>query len=246
MVETDVAPGIHRVNDAYTNWYLVQDGDSVTLVDAGTPDSWASLHEALGAIGRSSSDIAAVVLTHAHYDHVGFAGRAQRELGVPVYVHEDDAALARHPLLYERERPVTAYLATQPRALPIVLSLLRHRAFWPDTTADLSTFANGSLDVPGSPRLIATPGHTRGHVALHFPERDAVIAGDAVVMLDPYTARRGPRLVARAATADVPRNLESLGALAETGAKTVLTGHGEPWHGGAEAAVEQARRAGSA
>ena len=65
-------------------------------------------------------------------------------------------------------------------------------------------------------------------------------------MLDPYTARRGPRLVARAATADTDRNLRSLDALAATGARTVLTGHGEPWRDGAEAAVAQARAAGAA
>ena len=46
-------------------------------------------------------------------------------------------------------------------------------------------------------------------------------------MLDPYTGRRGPRIVARAATADAERNLAGR-ALAETGAR-VLTGHGEPW-----------------
>jgi glyoxylase-like metal-dependent hydrolase (beta-lactamase superfamily II) len=100
--------------------------------------------------------------------------------------------------------------------------------------------------VPGSPRIVPTPGHTLGHVALHFPDRDAVIAGDAVVMLDPYTARRGPRLVARAATADVERNMATLDALAATGARVVLTGHGEPWTSGAEAIVEAARKAGSA
>jgi hypothetical protein len=65
-------------------------------------------------------------------------------------------------------------------------------------------------------------------------------------MLDPYTAKRGPRLVARAATADVERNLGSLDALAQTGARVVLTGHGEPWTGGIEAAVAQARAAGAA
>jgi glyoxylase-like metal-dependent hydrolase (beta-lactamase superfamily II) len=55
---------------------------------------------------------------------------------------------------------------------------------------------------------------------------------------------RGPRIVARAATADSERALASLDALAETGAKTVLTGHGEPWNAGAEAAAKHARRAG--
>jgi hypothetical protein len=66
------------------------------------------------------------------------------------------------------------------------------------------------------------------------------------VTLDPYTARRGPRLVARAATADTERNLRSLDALVGTGARTVLVGHGEPWTQGIEAAVAQARQRGAA
>jgi glyoxylase-like metal-dependent hydrolase (beta-lactamase superfamily II) len=45
--------------------------------------------------------VAAVVLTHAHFDHMGFAERARRELGVPLYVHENDAPLTRHPLRYD-------------------------------------------------------------------------------------------------------------------------------------------------
>jgi glyoxylase-like metal-dependent hydrolase (beta-lactamase superfamily II) len=100
--------------------------------------------------------------------------------------------------------------------------------------------------VPGAPRVVRTPGHTIGHCSLHFPDRDAVIAGDAVVTLDPYTARRGPRLVARAATADVERNTRTLDALVATGARLVLTGHGDPWTEGVEAAVVQARAAGAA
>ena len=82
-------------------------------------------------------------------------------------------------------------------------------------------YENGSLPVPGSPRVVFCPGHTLGHCALHIPDRDALIAGDALVMLDPYTARRGPCIVARAATADSDRNMRSLDALVETGAGTV-------------------------
>ena len=59
-------------------------------------------------------------------------------------------------------------------------------------------------------------------------------------MLDPYTAETGPKIVAKAATADSERNLRSLDALAETGATMVLTGHGEVWRQGAEAAVSRA------
>jgi hypothetical protein len=73
-----------------------------------------------------------------------------------------------------------------------------------------------------------------------------VIAGDAIVMLDPYTARRGPCIVAGAATADSERNLRTLDALVDTGAGTVLVGHGEPWTEGVESAVANARAAGPA
>ena len=101
------------------------------------------------------------------------------------------------------------------------------------------------LDVPGRPRVVFTPGHTHGHCSLHFPDRGTVIAGDAVVLLNPYTGRRGPQIVAGAATADSKRALASLDALAATGAETVLTGHGEPWIGGVEEAVQRARAAGA-
>jgi glyoxylase-like metal-dependent hydrolase (beta-lactamase superfamily II) len=132
------------------------------------------------------------------------------------------------------------------QALPIVASLLRTGAFWPSPLKDVVRFENGSLPVPGSPRVLPTPGHTLGHCAFHLPDRDALIVGDAIVTLDPYTARRGPRLVAKAATADSERNLRSLEPLAETGAGKVLVGHGEPWNDGVEAAVAKAREAGAA
>jgi glyoxylase-like metal-dependent hydrolase (beta-lactamase superfamily II) len=245
-LQLNVAPGIHRIEDCHTNWYLVEEDGRVCIVDAGVPSSWDSLHEALGRIGRGPEDVDAVVLTHAHFDHVGFAEKARSELNVPVYVHDNDAPLTRHPWRYDFERPRSFYFATQARALPIVADFLRHRAFWPPPVKAVTRYTDGTLPVPGSPRVVFSPGHTLGHCALHYPDRDALIAGDAIVMLDPYTARRGPRLVARAATADVERNLASLDALARTGARIVLTGHGEPWTGGIEAAVAQARDAGSA
>jgi glyoxylase-like metal-dependent hydrolase (beta-lactamase superfamily II) len=64
------------------------------------------------------------------------------------------------------------------------------------------------------------------------------------VTLNPYTGATGPQIVSAAATADSERALASLDALAETGARTVLVGHGEPWTHGAERIVELARERG--
>jgi glyoxylase-like metal-dependent hydrolase (beta-lactamase superfamily II) len=243
-IERGAAPDVHRIEDASVNWYLVEADDGLTIVDAGVPRSWDSLHRVLGEIGRDASEIRALVLTHAHFDHIGFAERARTELGIPVYVHENDAPLARKPLQYTHERARSRYLLTKPGGLPHVLGFLAARAFWPPPVRETRTFSDGALDVPGSPRVVFTPGHTVGHCALHFPDRDAVIAGDALVMLDPYLGKKGPRIVAGAATADSEWALRSLDALAELDAGAVLTGHGEPWRGGTAKAVRLARQVG--
>src|SRR3954468_10152687 len=131
MLYADVAEGVHRIEDAFTNFYLVEDDEGVTIVDCGVPTSWALLQDALPSVGRTLADVRAVVLTHAHFDHVGFAERARTELRVPVYVHEKHVPLTRHPWRYDHERARARSLLTQPRALPIVAELLRRRAFWP-------------------------------------------------------------------------------------------------------------------
>jgi glyoxylase-like metal-dependent hydrolase (beta-lactamase superfamily II) len=245
--ERDAAPGIHRVEDANVNWYVVEGEEGLTIVDAGVPGSWQSLRAVLGELGRERGEVRALVLTHAHFDHIGIAERLRSEWHVPVHVHENDVPLARKPLQYTHERARSRYVLGRPKALPYVLGFLRARAFWPAPVRELHRFSEAEeLAVPGAPRVVFTPGHTLGHCALHFPDRDAVIAGDALVMLDPYTGQAGPRLVARAATADGERALRSLDALAATGAGTVLSGHGEPWREGAEAAVAAARSVGMA
>ena len=243
MLHRDVAEGLHRIGEHFVNWYLVEEGGRLTVVDAGLPASWRSLLGALDRIGRSPADVEALVLTHAHFDHIGFAERARVELGIAVWVHENDASLTRRPWLYMSERSPLRYLDR--RTLPVVASFVRAGAARTSPIRKVRRFGNaGTLDVPGSPRVLFTPGHTLGHVALHLPDRDVVISGDALVTHDPYTDTRGPRIVARGATADSKRALASLDRLAETGVGTLLPGHGEPWTGGAERAVQEALRVG--
>lgn len=245
----NVAPGVHRLEHAHVNCYLVEadSGRAITLVDAAHPRTWAPLQSALTALGRTPGDVAALVLTHAHFDHLGMARRIRAEWGVPIHGHPEEGYIARHPYRYAHERPRSAYPIRHPRAVPILSAMVAAGAAGVHGVDHLLPLAPGeSIDVPGSPSVVFSPGHTYGHCALHLRDRGAVLTGDALVTLDPYTGERGPRIVAGAATADFDRALDSLAVLAATEASIVLPGHGDPWREGIVGAVAAARRAGVA
>ena len=86
---------IRRLGDDIVNSYLVAESGGVTIVDAGVPGYWKLIPDALQQMGKSLDDVRAILLTHGHSDHIGFAERARRDRGWSVSIHELDAALAR-------------------------------------------------------------------------------------------------------------------------------------------------------
>ncbi|MDT0164828.1 MBL fold metallo-hydrolase [Actinotalea sp. AC32] len=246
MLTTEVADRVFRLEHAYVNCYVVVEGEDVLLVDAGLPATWPLMGWALRELGRRPEDVVGLVLTHAHFDHTGFAARLQERLDVPVWAHEDDHYIAAHPYRYAHENMRGQYPFRHPSALRILGAMARAGALRVRGVHGLRALAPGEvLAAPGAPVVVFSPGHTAGHCALHLPDRDVLISGDALVTLDPYTGVEGPQIIAGAATADSTQALASLDALAATGATTVLPGHGEPWSGGVVQAVTEARAVGA-
>ena len=235
-----LAPSLHRLGDPMVGVYLIEEAGSVTVVDAGVPGYWDELPRELAAMGRTLDDIRAVVLTHGHSDHIGFAERLRSERGVPVSVHELDAALARG----EVPNPSAGMGA---RKLSSLLGFLiwsaRHGALRLKTLTEVATFGDGAtLDVPGALHVIRTPGHTDGSVVLHAAGLDAVFVGDAFSTYSVLRGVSGPQIAPF--SADPQQALASLDALADVDASLVLPGHGEAWTEGLQAAIAQVRAAG--
>jgi glyoxylase-like metal-dependent hydrolase (beta-lactamase superfamily II) len=236
-----VADRIHRLGDRYVNWYVIEDGDRLTVLDAGFPRHWEQFPALLREIGRTLSDVDAVLLTHHHPDHLGSAERMRTDAGAHVFIHEADAAEARSG---GGEPPILRMLAAMVRPFfaRYVVHIVRAGGARVPGIAELMTFSDGErLDVPGAPRVIHTPGHTRGECVLLLEDRDVVFSGDALVTLDTATGYVGPSLLTPPFVLDQEQALASLALVERTGAATVLPGHGEPWYHGAAEAVRLAR-----
>jgi glyoxylase-like metal-dependent hydrolase (beta-lactamase superfamily II) len=232
-----LAPSLHRIGDDHVNCYLVEEAGEVTVVDAGVPAFYGDLVAELAAMGRSIDDIRAVVLTHGHSDHIGFAERVRDEHGIPISVHELDAALARG----EAPNPSAGLGALRLGSLlDFLLWGARRGALRIRNPKVVTTFASdATLDVPGALRVIHTPGHTPGNTALHAPSVGTIFVGDTLSTYLVTTGQRGPRVAAF--TADPDLALASLVRLEAIEADWLLPGHGAPWSEGVATAIATAR-----
>jgi Metallo-beta-lactamase superfamily len=105
-----VADGVHRLTKGVVNFYLIEAGGKLTLVDAGAPGDWETFERAAGSLGRMLADLDAVLLTHAHSDHTGFAERARTQAEAAVWIHGADAEAARTGAAPKNEAGFGTYL----------------------------------------------------------------------------------------------------------------------------------------
>ena len=238
----EVASGVFLVRASHTNVVLLAEGDALTLVDAGYPSDRRLLQAAVHRLGRQMSDVVALLLTHAHVDHLGCA----RRLALPVHCHEAEESHARG----EVEQVVGARDVLprlwRPGVLRWFVNVVTHGGLRRTPVDDVQTFDDGDpLDMPGRPVPVHTPGHTSGHVSFHVPEAGALLSGDALVTVDVWrTTRRGPQVLRAPFNHDHDAALASLERFVPLDADVVVPGHGQPFRGTPAEAVASARQRG--
>jgi glyoxylase-like metal-dependent hydrolase (beta-lactamase superfamily II) len=236
------ADGVWLVTGTDVNWVLVTDGDEVTLVDTGEPRDWPRVRSSLQWIGRAPGDVSAVVLTHAHPDHIGAAERLRADPGIPVRLLDTEAPHARGQIIQEAPKLQVLRAAWRPQVLLWVLRIVRAGATRAERLTEVKPFDAGSgpLDVPGRLVPVPTPGHTSGHCAFHLPDRGVLITGDALITAHPAGRATGPQMCPPMFNHDEATALASLQALAGLSASVVLPGHGPAYRGSPASAVQRA------
>jgi glyoxylase-like metal-dependent hydrolase (beta-lactamase superfamily II) len=233
---------IHRAGTEIVNWYLLEEGGKVTIVDAGCPAYRGQLEGALREIGRTLEDVEAIVLTHAHIDHIGFSQILQDERGTPVYAHELELPQATTGKPPKTEGSYVTAMLRHRTARRVVFHIARNGGARPPKLARVQTFSDGDqLEVPGHPRVIYTPGHSPGHCVLHVEAEGAAFTGDALCGWNTVTGEQGPILPPPEFSNSMASARASLDRIETLGAQTLYFGHGEPWTQGAAAAVAEAR-----
>ncbi|WP_400194092.1 MBL fold metallo-hydrolase [Hymenobacter sp. B81] len=231
-----VAPGVWGLRNVFVNVYFVRQHPNSgpwVLVDAGLPGSAAKLRHTAETLFGANVPPAAIILTHAHFDHAGSLKTLAESWDVPVYAH---------PL----ELPYVTGRSSYPPPDPTVgggamaaLSFL-----YPKSPYDLGErvqpfAADGSVPHLPDWRWLHTPGHTPGHASF-FRESDRVLlAGDAFCTVQQESALavwaqeqevHGPP---RYFTCDWHQARHSVELLAALKPNVAATGHGIPMRGAA-------------
>lgn len=225
-----------------TPCYLIAGDDgSVHVVDPGvSATSSEQWRYALASWGIPIERIASVTATHMHPDHLGGVAALARESGAVVQLAErevkamDAAATRESDDLVDTIRSWGA-----PDGVLDDFTYIAARAPRPERpVVDVLLRDGDLLDIPGRTlRVMATPGHTPGHICLDLPDEGRVVVGDLILP----TTFPGIGLGGDAdhgALRDYHRSLDALDAL---GDREVLPGHGYCFSGLSQR-VDETRR----
>lgn len=203
----EVLPGVHEIHVLGASCHLIVEG-RLTLIDAGLPGSRGRITRYLRRLGRSADELARIVLTHGHPDHVG----GVNELA------GDDVEVLLHPADLGSLRTSLAELVRRP-------SRGRFFGFVARTPRRLVPLTDGAvLPVLGGLEVLHTPGHTPGSVCLYAARSRALWVGDAL------ECRRGRvGFASRLYSDDLALARRSVRRMAERDVETLLFAHYPPW-----------------
>lgn len=191
------------------NCFLVREDDGLTLVDT----NWTNTADAiLAAAKHLGAPIRRIALTHVHGDHIGSLA--------PLHAALPEAEVligARESRLLARDFSLDPDEAQgKPRGDYPVCAVRPTRTLQPG-------------DMVGSLRVVASPGHTPGHISFYDTRDGTLIAGDALFTFTGTGVAGAFRLrfpFSAMATWDKPTSLRSARALAELQPRRLAVGHG--------------------
>lgn len=211
----EVVPQVYRLPVWGTSVFLVVEEERVTIIDAGWRISGHRILQCLRSLHRFPEEIAYIVSTHYHADHIGGVAHLKERCPGRVAVHRAEVPFV------QGQKPLPNPYPNQLLALAMapLVRLARPPAF----AVDLVLHDGDRLEPLGGMEVVDSPGHTPGSISLHFPKIGLLIAGDALQ----YRAGR-LQLPCRVSTVDMAQAKESIRRLARLDFEVLCFSHFPP------------------
>lgn len=167
---------VYEIKSGNTNCYLIQmfRSGKWVLIDAGTADDKKFLEKIQQV--TPLEQISLLVLTHGHYDHVGYAAELQQNYGVKILMHADDQELVENgkmdfPPANNKIGKLIRWYHLRKRSKKI------YPPFHPDIVINQQT----KLEEFPELEFLPLPGHTMGSIGVVYGE--ILFAGDLMMNL---------------------------------------------------------------
>lgn len=215
-----LAEGVYLIEGLRgANVYLLVSESELTLVDGGIGGDADRIVAQLKGAGFDPSEVASIVVTHAHADHVGGVKDLAQKCNAKVIAHREEV-----PYIEGKESlPARSWVQKAMKWIGGIMPLEG-----PGVEVARGLEEGERLDALGGLEVIHTPGHTPGSVTLYQEEKGVLLCGDLLTNGNPLTGRGGLQYGPRAFSVNPGQMERSAKKLSSLEVRALCVGHGEP------------------
>jgi len=166
-----ITKNIHRIG-GFVNQYLLIDNDELTLIDAGMLSNAGNIIKYIKNAGLNPENLNRILITHSDPDHYGAANKIQEVTGAEIWTSQIEADAMKTGSNTREITPKGFFAIIFPLLGPLLSS--------PPTQVDHIIKDGDILPILCGLQVIASPGHTPGHISFFLPEERILFVGDAI------------------------------------------------------------------
>lgn len=218
MVPVIINPNFYQIPLPQVNVFIIKSPGGLILIDTGPAGSKIPIFNAIKSIGLHPVDIKHIIVTHAHHHHSGSLADIVSEVNATVYMHPVDAALVKQGIAYRFKSKTLGKIID----VLTLGSLIKFPRLNIKPVQQIVAVKDGDW-IPDSTglRVIYAPGHSRGQIALYYPNHKGIVMAADV-------AENIERLKLTPVYHDLHKCLSTISNLARMDFNIALFSHGEP------------------
>jgi glyoxylase-like metal-dependent hydrolase (beta-lactamase superfamily II) len=169
-----IAPNIYLVPRIVANSYLIEEPAGLTLIDAALPGNAKKIARFILSLGHPITDLKQIIITHADIDHYGSLEPLRRASGAAVAA----SAVEADAMVVGKSSRVIIPTSLREKLMRVMMQFFKA----PPVRVDDVLTDGMEMPLLGGLQVLATPGHTPGHISLWAPQPMILFSGDSIML----------------------------------------------------------------